>query len=33
MLSSCAPGVAVVGVDDGIGAGTVGALIARGRVA
>jgi len=32
MLSSCAPGVAVVGVDDGIGAGTVGALIVRGRV-
>jgi NCAIR mutase (PurE)-related protein len=31
MLSSCAPGVAVVGVDDGVGAGTVGALIARGR--
>jgi len=30
MLSSCAPGVAVVGVDDGVGAGTVGALIARG---
>jgi NCAIR mutase (PurE)-related protein len=33
MLSSCAPGVAVVGVDDGVGAGTVGALIARGRLA
>jgi NCAIR mutase (PurE)-related protein len=33
MISSCAPGVAVVGVDDGVGAGTVGALIARGRVA
>jgi NCAIR mutase (PurE)-related protein len=31
MLSSCAPGVAVVNVDDGIGAGTIGALIARGR--
>ena len=30
-LSSCAPGVAVVGIDDGVGAGTVGALIARGR--
>jgi NCAIR mutase (PurE)-related protein len=30
MLSSCAPGVAVVNVDDGVGAGTVGALIARG---
>jgi hypothetical protein len=33
MLSSCAPGVAVVGVDDGVGAGTIGALIARGRSA
>jgi hypothetical protein len=31
MLSSCAPGVAVVGIDDGVGAGVVGALIARGR--
>ena len=31
MMSSCAPGVAVVNVDDGIGAGTIGALIARGR--
>ena len=31
MISSCAPGVAVVNVDDGVGAGTVGALIARGR--
>jgi NCAIR mutase (PurE)-related protein len=31
MLSSCAPGVAVVGVDDGVGAGTIGALIARGK--
>lgn len=31
MLASCAPGVAVVNVDDGVGAGTVGALIARGR--
>jgi NCAIR mutase (PurE)-related protein len=31
MLSSCAPGVAVVNVDDGVGAGTIGALIARGR--
>jgi NCAIR mutase (PurE)-related protein len=31
MLSSCAPGVAVVGIDDGVGAGAVGALIARGR--
>ncbi len=33
MIASCAPGVAVVGVDDGVGAGTVGALIARGRPA
>ena len=32
MLSSCAPGVAVVGIDDGVGAGVVGALIASGRV-
>lgn len=31
MLASCTPGVAVVNIDDGIGAGTVGALIARGR--
>lgn len=31
MMSSCAPGVAMVNVDDGIGAGTVGALIARGN--
>ncbi|HEU4572268.1 MAG TPA: nickel pincer cofactor biosynthesis protein LarB [Candidatus Limnocylindrales bacterium] len=31
MLSSCAPGVAAVNVDDGVGAGTIGALIARGR--
>jgi hypothetical protein len=31
MISSCAPGVAIVNVDDGVGAGTVGALIARGR--
>jgi NCAIR mutase (PurE)-related protein len=31
MISSCAPGVAVVNVDDGVGAGTVGAMIARGR--
>jgi NCAIR mutase (PurE)-related protein len=31
MISSCAPGVAVVNVDDGVGAGTIGALIARGR--
>jgi NCAIR mutase (PurE)-related protein len=33
MLSSCAPGVATVNIDDGVGAGTVGALIARGRCA
>jgi len=33
MLSSCAPGIAAVGIDDGVGAGTVGALIARGRSA
>jgi NCAIR mutase (PurE)-related protein len=31
MVSSCAPGVAVVNIDDGVGAGTIGALIARGR--
>jgi hypothetical protein len=31
MMSSCAPGVAMVNVDDAIGAGTVGALIARGN--
>lgn len=31
MLSSCAAGVAVVGIDDGFGAGTVAARIARGR--
>jgi len=31
MISSCAPGVAVVNVDDGVGAGTLGAMIARGR--
>jgi pyridinium-3,5-biscarboxylic acid mononucleotide synthase len=30
MLVSCAPGVAVVNIDDGVGAGTIGALIARG---
>lgn len=29
MLSSCAPGVACVGVDDGVGAGYTAALIAR----
>ena len=31
MLASCAAGLAVVGIDDGFGAGTVAALIARGR--
>jgi pyridinium-3,5-biscarboxylic acid mononucleotide synthase len=31
MLSSCAAGVAVVGIDDGFGAGTIAARIARGR--
>jgi NCAIR mutase (PurE)-related protein len=29
MLSSCAPGLAVVGIDDGFGAGTIAARIAR----
>jgi NCAIR mutase (PurE)-related protein len=29
MLASCVPGTAVVGIDDGVGAGTVGALIVR----
>src|ERR671922_1039361 len=29
MLSSCAPGVAVVNVDDGVGAGYIAAMIAR----
>jgi pyridinium-3,5-biscarboxylic acid mononucleotide synthase len=29
MLSSCAAGLAVVGIDDGFGAGTVAAMIAR----
>ena len=31
MLSSCAAALAVVGIDDGLGAGTVAARIARGR--
>lgn len=31
MLSSCAAALAVVGIDDGFGAGTVAARIARGR--
>jgi NCAIR mutase (PurE)-related protein len=29
MLASCAAGVAVVGIDDGLGAGTIAAVIAR----
>jgi hypothetical protein len=29
MLTSCAPGVACVNVDDGVGAGTVAAMVAR----
>jgi NCAIR mutase (PurE)-related protein len=29
MLSSCSPGLAVVGIDDGFGAGTIAARIAR----
>ena len=32
MLSSCAAGVAVVGIDDGLGAGTIAARIARSAV-
>ncbi len=31
MLASCVDGLAVVGIDDGLGAGTVAARIARGR--
>jgi NCAIR mutase (PurE)-related protein len=31
MLTSCAAALAVVGIDDGIGAGTIAARIARGR--
>jgi NCAIR mutase (PurE)-related protein len=31
MLSSCAPGVVCVNIDDGVGAGFAAALIARGR--
>ena len=31
MLASCAAGLAVVGIDDGFGAGTIAARIARGR--
>jgi NCAIR mutase (PurE)-related protein len=31
MLTSCAASVAVVGIDDGFGAGTISARIARGR--
>ncbi|MBI4258976.1 MAG: nickel pincer cofactor biosynthesis protein LarB [Actinobacteria bacterium] len=33
MLSSCTPGVVAVDIDDGVGAGYVAALIARGRPA
>jgi hypothetical protein len=29
MLNSCAPGVAVVNIDNGFGAGFLGAMIAR----
>jgi pyridinium-3,5-biscarboxylic acid mononucleotide synthase len=32
MLTSCAAGLAVVGIDDGFGAGTIAARIARGRL-
>jgi pyridinium-3,5-biscarboxylic acid mononucleotide synthase len=32
MLSSCAAGLAVVGIDDGFGAGTIAARIARAAV-
>lgn len=32
MLTSCAAGLAVVGIDDGLGAGTIAARIARGRM-
>jgi NCAIR mutase (PurE)-related protein len=32
MLSSCAAGLAVVGIDDGFGAGTIAARIARGKL-
>lgn len=31
MLASCAAGLAVVGIDDGLGAGTIAARVARGR--
>lgn len=31
MLASCAAGLAIVGIDDGLGAGTIAARIARGR--
>jgi len=33
MLSSCAPGVAVVNIDDGFGAATVASRIARAAAA
>ena len=29
MLQSCAPGIAVVNIDNGVGAGAMAALIAR----
>jgi NCAIR mutase (PurE)-related protein len=32
MLTSCAAALAVVGIDDGVGAGTIAARIARGRL-
>ncbi|MDN5357065.1 MAG: nickel pincer cofactor biosynthesis protein LarB [Candidatus Methanomethylophilaceae archaeon] len=32
MLQSCSPGLSVVNIDNGIGAGAVAAMIARGRV-
>jgi NCAIR mutase (PurE)-related protein len=32
MLTSCAAALAVVGIDDGFGAGTVAARIAKGRM-
>jgi NCAIR mutase (PurE)-related protein len=31
MLQTCAPGLTVVNIDNGIGAGAAAALIARGR--
>jgi hypothetical protein len=32
MLNSCSPGVSVVNIDDGFGAGYVAGLIARGQI-